>query len=269
VHIPGKKTVFASFLVFVLGTLSVMAGKTEIIVFAAASLTESFRELETRFEARHPGADVVLNLASSYHLAQQLCAGAPGDVFASANERQMEAVVSCQRVDVETVRRFARNRLVVVMPQGNPADVKQFSDLARPGLRLVLAAEETPIGAYTRQMLQTAASSNEWGQEFMNAVIENTASFEENVKAVFSKVLLGEADAGVVYVSDTEGDDSGIIRTMQVPDSVNVLASYPVAIVNDSQEKQLAGLFLEFLLSKEGKDCLAAHGFMTVWGEDE
>lgn len=244
------------------GTASLRAAT--LTVFAAASLADAFREVERAFEAAHPGVDVVLNLAGSQQLAGQLAQGAPGDVFAGAHQRPMEVAVTAGRIRAAAPRTFARNRLVVIVPSDNPGGVRRLQDLARPGLRLVLAAEAVPAGRYTRAFLQKAAGAPGFGASFEDAVLDNVASYEQNVRAVLTKVVLGEADAGVVYTSDAAGHAAAGVLRLEIPDALNPTAVYPIAPVEGSRHPELAERFIDFILSDAGQEILTRHGFLPV-----
>ena len=158
-------------------------GSREVIVFAAASLAEAFAQITYQFEQAHPDASVVLNLAGSQQLAHQLSQGAPADVFASANQEQMEAAIQTDRLRPGSQQVFAHNRLAVILPADNPADLRKLSDLARPGLQIVLAAPEVPAGRYAALLLDSAGADPGYGPVFRNGVLANVASYEENVRA--------------------------------------------------------------------------------------
>jgi molybdate transport system substrate-binding protein len=236
------------------------APSANLTVFAAASLTESFGELGKMFEAQHPGVTVVFNFAGSQQLAQQLAQDAPADVFASANDRQMQAGVDADRIAAGSSRTFVRNRLVVVTPADNPADLAGFEDLAQPGLKLVLAAPQVPAGQYAQEVLQLAGQDPLLGADFASSVIQNVVSYEENVRAVLSKVALGEADAGIVYATDAASAGE-TVRALPIPDALNVIAAYPLAPVTDSAQASLAADFISLVLSPEGQAVLARYGF--------
>ena len=232
----------------------------ELTVFAAASLTDAFQELASEFESRHPGAHVVFNFAGSQQLAQQLGQGAPADVFASANNRQMQAAVETGRVDATSPRPFVHNRLVLVTPADNRAGLASFADLARPGLKLVLAAPEVPVGQYAQEFLELAGQDPALGADFVAGVTQNIVSYEENVRAVLSKVALGEADAGIVYATDAASAGDAV-RILPIPDALNVVASYPLAPIANSAQAELAAQFIALVLSPEGQAVLARYGF--------
>lgn len=234
-------------------------------VFAAASLADAMRDLSAVFERDHPGTQVRIALAGSQQLAAQIEQGASADVFASADERWMNALE--QRgwlADAPTV--FARNRLVVILPRTNPARLHQLRDLARGGIKLVLGADAVPVGHYARIVLQNLARDPAFGPDFAARVLRNVVSEEENVRGVVAKVQLGEADAGIVYRSDVSPAVARYIQVLEIPDSANVLASYPVAPLRDARAAIEARAFIEFLLSDRGQQILANRGFIPVTG---
>ncbi|HLE29379.1 MAG TPA: molybdate ABC transporter substrate-binding protein [Anaerolineales bacterium] len=227
-----------------------------LTVFAAASLTGAFAELGKGFEVAHPGVNVAFNFGGSQSLRTQLEQGAVADVFASANEEEIQAAVASGLINGEDVQIFATNRLIVILPQDNPARVERLEDLARPGLKLVLAAEEVPVGKYSRDMLDKL--ENQFGVRFKASVLANVVSSEDNVKQVVVKVQLGEADAGIVYTSDAVAAPE--LKTISIPAEYNVTAAYPIAVLAASPHSALAKAFVEYVLSAEGQ------GMMGKWG---
>lgn len=240
------------------------ATQAALNVFAAASLSDAFGEIGAAFEAQHPGTTVVFNVGGSNQLAEQINQGAPADVFASANSRQMDAAVEGGRIVDGTQQPFARNRLAVILPAGNPAGLRALEDLARPGLTLVLAAPQVPVGQYSLDFLDRATGENALGPHFKEAVLKNVVSYEENVKAVYSKVALGEADAGIVYTSDVAGGEAARVVRLEIPDEWNTVATYPIAPVRDSAHPDLARAFVAYVLSPEGQQTLARFGFIPA-----
>ena len=234
-----------------------------LTVFAAASLTEALRDVRQRFEHDHPGVSLRMNLAGSQQLATQIEQGAPADVFASADERWMEYLRSRGMLLDDPVV-FARNRLVVVVPHGNPARIRRLQDLARRGVKLVIGAEAVPVGAYGRQMLQNLAARPEFGPGYARRVLANVVSEEENVKSVLGKVQLGEADAGIVYRSDVTPALSRLVRTLEVPEPANVIANDPIAVLKGSGQPDLGRELVQMLLAPEGQKILAAHNLIPV-----
>jgi molybdate transport system substrate-binding protein len=243
---------------------AVAGGGQELVVFAAASLTEAFGELGTAFSAAHPGATVTFNFAGSQQLAQQLASGAPADVFASANKKQMQVAVDAGRIVSGTEQPFVHNRLVVIMPSDNPAGITALTDLAKPGLKLVLADAAVPVGQYSLDFLAKASAQPDYTSTFSETVLANVVSYEENVRVVLTKVQLGEADAGIVYTSDITGDARDQIALVDIPDDLNVIATYPIAPVGDSAQPELAAQFVDLVLSPEGQQVLAAYGFIPI-----
>ncbi len=181
---------------------TVTGSRRQVLVFAAASLTDVFAELARSFEAEQPGVELIFNFAGSQQLAQQLAQGAPADLFASADLMQMDAAIEAGRSSPDLLSPLATNSLILVAPGDNPAVIGGLSDLARPGVKIVLAAPEVPAGRYTDALFARAAANAELGPQFPGAVADNVVSFEQSVRAVLSKIRLGEADAGIVYTSD-------------------------------------------------------------------
>jgi len=234
-----------------------------VTVFAAASLTESFRELGRVFEQQHPGVSVQFSFAGSQQLALQMEQGAPADVFASADDRWMDYVREKGLVEGETAV-FARNRLVVIVPKTNPARIGKLEDLVRRGTKVVLAAEQIPVGRYSREALRNLAAAPGFPPEYDRRVIANVVSQEENVKSVVSKVQLGEADAGIVYRSDVTPAVARYVRELEIPDQFNVIAEYPIAVTKSPRNAESARQFVTLVRSGEGQRVLRAHGLTPV-----
>jgi molybdate transport system permease protein len=188
----------------------------ELTVFAAASLTDAFKEIGAAFEAAHPGSKVAFSFGASTQLRTQLEQGAQADVFASADQAQMDRARQANLIAAAD-RVFVRNRLVVIVPKANPGGVRELQDLAKPGLKLVTAAPEVPIGVYTQTMLDRMVQDPAFGPDFKDRVNANVVSREPNVRQVVAKVNLGEADAAVVYSSDVTPDVAASLGTLDVP----------------------------------------------------
>jgi molybdate transport system substrate-binding protein len=226
-------------------------------VFSASSLTEGFEEIAAAFESQNPGVDITFNFAGSSTLATQITQGAPGDVFASADVAQMQVVADAGLVTGEPII-FTRNRLVVITPEDS--DIMTLEDLAGPGVLLVLAEEDVPVGKYSREALEKMNAT--FGAEFSTNVLANLVSEEPNVRQVATKVELGEADAAIVYVTDAALLDN--VRSIEIPDEYNVIATYPIAVVSSSTRAELAQSFVDFVLSPEGQGVLNKYGFLPV-----
>ncbi|MFL5312037.1 MAG: molybdate ABC transporter substrate-binding protein [Myxococcales bacterium] len=231
------------------------AGPRELVVFAASSLREAFAGLGETFERQHPGTKVIFALAGSQELRTQIEHGAPADVFASADWRHMRALMAAQLV--ASPRTFARNEPVLVVPRDNPAGLRTLADLPR-ARRIVVGAPEVPIGAYTVRILD--AASRRYGGGFRSSVEARVVSRELNVRQVLSKVALGEADAAVVYRTDARNPGPAV-EVIPIPPELNVLAEYPVAVIENAKEPSLARQFVDLLLSSEGQATLARFGF--------
>ena len=241
-----------------------LTDKITLNVFAAASLTNAFGEIGANFSAAHVGTEVVFNFTGSNQLATQIAEGAPADLFASANGTQMKVAIESGRIISGTHQTFARNRLVVITPSDNPAGLTGLPDLATPGLKLVFAASEVPVGQYSLDFLDKAEADGSLGAGYKAAVIANVVSYEENVRVVLAKVSLGEADAGIVYTSDVAANAAGAVAQIEIPDNLNTVASYPIAPLNDSPNLALAQQFMDYVLSPTGQQVLTQYGFISI-----
>jgi len=219
-----------------------------VTVLAAASLTDAFEQLGARFEERHDGTTVELSFAASSTLVQQIQQGAPADVLASADTSTMQQVVESGDVAGRPAV-FARNRLAIAVEEGNPEDIAGLDDLDRAGLVVVLCAAQVPCGSYADQALAEVG------------VTAKVASREENARATLSRVELGEADAAVVYATDVEA--SGRVEGVAIPDAENVIATYPIAALDESANADAADGFVDFVRSRRGQSVLRRFGFLA------
>lgn len=234
----------------------------ELTVFAAASLTDAFEAMKADLEAAHPGLTIIYNFGGSQALVTQLAEGAEADVFASANIAQMAAAADNGSIAGEPVT-FVRNELAIVTPSDNPAGIDAPLDLGEDGLRLVLAQPEVPVGRYARESICLMnADPATYGDDFAARVAANIVSEEEDVRDVLAKVELGEADAGIVYVSDADSAGEAV-QLIAIPAEVNVIASYPIATVNGGDDA-LGNAFIAYVLSEAGQATLAESGFTPV-----
>jgi molybdate transport system substrate-binding protein len=234
-----------------------------LTIFAASSLTDAFNEIASGFKAANPNVDIIFNFGSSSTLATQLQEGAPADLFASANSKQMSVAADAKRIAGKPVT-FAKNRLVLIVPSDNPAKIETLRDLAKPGVKLVLAAPDVPVRDYTNTMLDRLAADSSYGDAYKQAVLSNIVSEEDNVRQVSAKVALGEADAGFVYRSDVTPDIASKVIAIQIPDTLNTIATYPIAATNDSANPELAQAFIDEVLSEKGQAVLVKWGFISV-----
>ena len=231
---------------------------SSLTVDAAASLTAAFGDIGKAFEAANPGTKVALNFAGSQQLRTQIAQGARVDVFASADNKNMDSLKSQGLVGDPQI--FARNRLIVILPKSNPAGVKALKDLAKPGVKLDIADASVPVGNYTLQALDKLAADSAYGADFRNQVLARVVSKETDVKQVVSKVLLGEADAGIVYTTDAQAAIDKL-TTIDIPNQFNVVAAYPIAVVKSSAKPALAQKFVDYVLSADGQAILQKYGF--------
>ena len=220
-----------------------------VTVFAAASLTAAFTEIGDAFIVENPDAEVTLNFAASSELVTQIGEGAPADVFASADLSNMTKLTDAANNASEPVV-FATNRAEIIVGPGNPEGITGIADLTNEDLIVVLCAPEVPCGKYAATIFENAG------------VIVTPKSLEENVKAVVTKVTLGEADAGIVYATDVTaaGDQASGV---EIPADINVDAEYPIAVTKEAPNADGAQAFIDFVLSEQGQKILASYGFLA------
>jgi len=221
----------------------------DVTVFAAASLTSTFTELGNEFERDNPGATVTFSFAGSADLVTQLTQGAPADVFASADTRNMIKATDAGLVTGEPVN-FASNTLTIVTPPGNPKHIATFADLARPGTQVVVCAAQVPCGSAARKVEQVTGVT-------LSPVSEETA-----VTDVLGKIVSGQADAGLVYATDalSAGDK---VTAVPFPESSGAVNTYPIALLKDSKNSATAQRFIDLVAGPEGRKVLTAAGFAS------
>jgi len=234
-----------------------------LTISAAASLTEAFTEIGELFREQYPQVEIVFNFAGSQELAQQILLGAPVDVFASANQKQMDLVTDGLGPTPGNPAFFARNKLVIIYPADNPGQVADHSDLAKPGLTVVFAGSEVPVGQYSLDFLDKAEASGLFEPGYKQAVLANVVSYENNVRAVLTKIQLGEADAGIVYQTDASSAVSEI-GMLTLPDELNVIAEYPILVLPGNPAGEWGQTFVDFILADAGQAILIKYGFSPV-----
>jgi len=222
---------------------------TTLTIFAAASLTGPFEALAAVYEGTHPGVAVTLNFAASSALREQVAAGAPADVFASASTSDMDRLAETGAL-AAPARVFARNRMTIAVPAGNPAAVTGPADFADPDLLIGLCAEEVPCGEYARRALEAAG------------VVASLDSNEPDVRSLLTKIEAGELDAGIVYVTDVVSA-GGAVEAIPLPQGAAVEATYPIAVLAAAPHPGAAADFMAFVLSPPGLAVLAAQGFLA------
>ncbi len=221
----------------------------EVLVFAAASLTDAFGELAAAFETAHPGVAVTLNFAASSALREQIVAGAPADVFASASTSDMDQLDDAGAVAGE-VQAFARNRMTIAVPAGNPAGITGLGDFATSDLLIGLCAAEVPCGKYGARALESAG------------ITPSVDTYEPDVRSLLTKIAAGELDAGIVYVTDVAAG-GGEVDAVALPEENAVEATYPIAVLADAPNPEAAAEFTAFVLSAQGQEILAGFGFLA------
>ncbi|MGQ0776004.1 MAG: molybdate ABC transporter substrate-binding protein [Pseudonocardiales bacterium] len=221
--------------------------RATVTVLAAASLVDVFNQLEPVFEQANPGADVSFSFGGSSDLAQQIVNGAPADVFASANERQM-SVVSDAGLAAGEAKVFTTNVLTIVVPPSNPKGIQTFADLARPDVTEVVCAPQVPCGTATEKIEQSTG------------VTLSPASEELDVRAVLAKVTTGEADAGLVYITDARSAQDQLVQ-IDFPEARGAINEYFIAGLRDAPQPQYATAFVDFILGPEGQRALVEAGF--------
>jgi len=226
------------------------------VVFAAASLRESFSTLGSTFEQSHPNVEVTFNFAGSQELRTQIEHGAPADVYASADERPMSALVAEKKARHPVL--FARNEPVMIVAREQAASLAALADLPK-ATRIVLGVPDVPIGRYALRILDNA--SQRFGNDFRSRVERRVVSRELNARQVLAKVSLGEADAAIVYRTDavTAAERIAIVA---IPPELNVIAEYPVAALEAAPHPELARAWVDHVLSEQGRNVLAKAGFM-------
>lgn len=229
------------------GSCADAKGAEEIVVSAAASLTDVFAEIETSFETANPEVDVTLNLAGSSALREQILEGAPVDVFASADRSNMDEVEEAGRL-VGEARLFASNLLQIAVPSGNPAMIEGLADFARDDLLIGLCAVEVPCGALARMALARAG---------VTPIVDTN---EPDVRALLTRIEVGELDAGITYVTDVTSSH-GAVDGVAIPEDVNVPAEYMIGVVEQGGNTEGADRFVGFVVSEQGRSILARYGF--------
>lgn len=224
------------------------AGRT-VTVFAAASLKAPFTALAEQFEAANPGSTVTLSFAGSSDLATQISQGAPADVFASADANTMATLSGAGLVE-GSPRDFASNVLTIAVPPGNPASIASFADLARPGVKTVICAAQVPCGTAAKTVEQDTG------------ITLKPVSEESSVTDVLGKVISGEADAGLVYVTDAQAAKDKL-QEVPFPESAQAVNTYPIAAVRTSKNKDLAAAFIGAVMGPDGQQLLSVAGFGT------
>ncbi|MDD1762626.1 MAG: molybdate ABC transporter substrate-binding protein [Methanothrix sp.] len=235
----------------------------ELTVFTAASLTGAFGEIGQIYK-NETNISVTFNFDGSQALRTQLENGAYADIFASANKKQMNAVEGDGLMNNSSVVIFTNNKLSLIVPKDNPAKITNLIDLANPGLKIVMGTKDVPVGDYAMQIINKLGNDSAYGDEYKQKVLSNIISQETNVNYVVTKVALGEADVGFAYISDVTEELASKVDKIEIPDKYNVIAEYPIGILDGSKYSAESDKFMDLVASDEGKAILEKYGFSPV-----
>jgi molybdate transport system substrate-binding protein len=229
-----------------------------LTILAASSLTDAFGELGNTFEEQHQGVEVKQSFGASSDLLAQIQQGAPADVFASAAEEEMDTAKKDGLVS-GTLQVFVKNREVIMVPRDNPANINSLEDMARPDIKLVLAANDVPAADYALEILGKA--DKEYGPDFKKDVLSNVVSREVDVRASVNRVVVGDADATFGYASDYTPDIRDKVKVIPIPPDLNIIATYPIASLKDAKDPELAKEWVDLVTSEEGQKVLEKWNF--------
>lgn len=235
----------------------------EITAFTAASLTGAFGEIGQIYK-NESNINVVFNFDGSQVLRTQIENGAYADVFVSANTKQMNAMKAEGLMNNSSISIFTRNKLALIIPRDNPAKIHNLTDLAKPGIKIVIGTKDVPVGDYAMQIINKLGNDSAFGPDYKTKVTSNIISRETNVNYVVTKVALGEADAGFAYVSDITENLSAKVDKIEIPDKYNVVAEYPIGILKQSKYPAAALEFIDLVKSEKGTAILEKYGFSPV-----
>ena len=235
----------------------------ELTVFCGAGLTGAFNEIE-QLHKNTSNFRIGFNFDGLPALRAQIEQGAYADVLVSANLKHMNALKAEGYIDNDTVRIFAKNKVAVIVPNDNPANITNLMDLTRPGIKISIGTKELPAGDYARQVLDKLANDSEYGPVYKEKVMANIVSEETTVSLIMSKVALGEADAGFAFISDVSPQMAGKVTRIFIPDRFNVLGDFPIGVLKQSDYPQQSREFIDLVMSAKGQAILKKYGFIPV-----
>ena len=237
--------------------------KHELTVFCGAGLTGALSEIGGLYE-NATNMSVEFNFDGVPALRAQIEQGAYADVLVSANLKHMDALKSEGFINNSTVEVFARNKVAIIVPNGNPANITSLKDLAAPGVKILMGTKDLPAGDYALQVLDRLAADPEYGPVYKELVLSNVVSQETTVNRIVSKIALGEADAGFAFISDVSPEMIGKVTRISVPDKYNVVGDFPVGVLSQSKYPEEAQAFLDLMRSSDGQAVLEKYGFIPV-----
>ena len=235
----------------------------ELTIFTASSLTGAFGEIGQMYRGE-TNINAVFNFDGSQVLRTQIENGAYADVFVSANTKQMNALKAEGLMNNSSISIFTRNKLALIIPKDNPANIHNLTDLAKPGIKIVIGTKDVPVGDYAMQIINKLGNDSAYGPDYKKKVMANIISQETNVNYVVTKVALGEADVGFAYVSDITENLSAKVDKIEIPDKYNVIAEYPIGILEQSKYPAEAKKFIDLVKSNNGTAILEKYGFSPV-----
>jgi molybdate transport system substrate-binding protein len=238
---------------------SASAASMELTIYAAASLKATLEKARTQFEAANPGTTLVISTDASSALETKIEQGAPADLFLSADTTNPQKLVG-KGLTVGQATDFAKNKLTVIVPKDNPARIQTPKDLANNGVKIIAAGDAVPITKYATQLIANLAKQPGYPMNYVAAYEANIASSEENVGAVVAKIATGQGDAGIVYVTDSNGKAD--ITPVAVPADANVIATYAGVVVKPSPNPEAAQAFLIWFAGPDGQAILSSFGFL-------
>lgn len=261
----GKKTFALLFAALLLATsLSLAAEQSQdLTVFCAAGLSGAFNEMGQLYK-NESNVSVAFNFDGAQVLRTQIENGAYADVFVSGSNKHMSALKTEGFVENSSVFVLARNWQAVIVPKDNPAKIENLSDLAKPGIKIVMGSKDLPITDVTVQILNKTANDTAFGPDFKQKVLANVISQETNINFIVAKVALGEADAAFAHKSEVSSEYAAKVAFVEIPEKYNVKSEYTIGIVSDSKHPDQAKKFLELVKSDEGKSILIKHGYEVV-----
>jgi molybdate transport system substrate-binding protein len=235
----------------------------ELTVFCGAGLTGAFNEIGQLYE-NTSGLSVNFNFDGIPALRAQIEQGAYADVIVSANLKHMDSLMAEGYIDNDTVKIFAGNKVAIIVPNDNPANITDLTDLAKPGVKILMGTKDLPAGDYTLQVLDKLAADSKYGPAYKEAVMANVVSEETTVNRIVSKVAMGEADAGFAFISDVSPQMVGKVTRIAVPDEYNAVGKFPLGMLKQSKHPKEAQSFIDLVMSEEGQAVLDKYGFIPV-----